>query len=79
MNSIFKNLFFTITFNTCMFLLLIIGIQNNSNKRKINFLVNETINLPVGFIIGTSFISGSIFGSFITQTFDQKKDIKNLK
>ena len=42
-----------------------IGIQNSSNKNKINLLVQETINLPISFIVGTSFITGSIFGNFL--------------
>ena len=60
----FRKIFFNITFNTCLFLVLIIGIQNSSNKEKINLLFAETIKLPISFIIGSSFITGSIFGSF---------------
>ena len=40
-----------------------IGIQNSSNKTKINFLINETVKLPVSFVIGSSFIGGSIIGN----------------
>jgi len=58
-----KKILFTITFNSCLFFILIIGIQNSSNKEKVNFLINETIELPISFIIGSSFISGSILGS----------------
>ena len=61
-----KKLIFTITFNLSLFLLLIIGIQNSSNKGKINFLIDETIELPISFIIGSSFIGGSILGSFFS-------------
>ena len=53
-------------FNSCLFILLIVGIQNSSNKSKVNFLINETINLPVSFIIGTNFICGSLIGAFFT-------------
>ena len=60
-----KNFLFNTTFNICFFLILLIGIQNSSNKSKVNLLINETIELPVSFIIGKSFISGSIFGGFI--------------
>ncbi|WP_348535322.1 hypothetical protein [Prochlorococcus marinus] len=49
--------------------MLLIGIQNSSNKAKINFLINETIKLPISFIIGASFISGSMLGGFITLDF----------
>ncbi len=58
-----QKIFFTITFNSCLFFILIIGIQNSSNKGKVNFIVNETIELPISFIIGSSFISGSMLGS----------------
>tara|TARA_B100000886_G_scaffold246752_1_gene173622 strand:+ start:1577 stop:1741 length:165 start_codon:yes stop_codon:yes gene_type:complete len=44
-------------------MMLIIGIQNSSNKNKVNLVVNETVHLPVSFIVGISFISGSLFGS----------------
>ena len=70
MPVIFKKIIFATTFNVCLFILLIIGIQNSSNKSKVDFLINETIKLPISFIIGSSFISGSIFGSIfnINQT-----------
>ena len=55
---IFKKLFFTFSFNLSLFTILLIGIQNSSNKSKINFIFVETVSLPVSFIIGTSFISG---------------------
>ena len=67
-----KKLFFTITFNFSLFLLLMIGIQNSRNKGKINFLMSETVKLPISFIIGTSFISGSIIGTITTIKFSKK-------
>ena len=45
--------------------MLIIGIQNSSNKNKVNFFLKESVELPVSFIVGVSFISGSFLGSFI--------------
>ena len=73
MSVAFRKLFFSITFNSCLFLLLIIGIQNSSSKRKINFFKNETIALPISFIVGVSFITGSITGSFVPIFFNNKK------
>ena len=64
---------YTLIFNSCLFLLLIIGIQNSHNKSKVNLLVEESVSLPVGFIIGSSFISGSLLGSFLTNNFQNKK------
>ena len=66
MPLIFKKTIFAFTFNSCLFLLLMIGIQNSSNKSKVNFLINETIKLPISFIIGANFICGSLIGSLIT-------------
>ena len=63
MNLFIKKLFFTAIFNSCLFALLFIGIQNSSNKSKVDFSIGESIKLPIGFIVGSSFIMGSIFGS----------------
>ena len=61
----FKKLFFAITFNFSLFLMLIIGIQNSSSQKKVNLIISETIRLPISFIIGTSFICGSLSGSIL--------------
>ena len=68
-----KKIFFTITFNFSLFLLLMVGIQNSSNKTKINLIISETVNLPVSFIIGISFITGSLTGGILSSNFDNKK------
>ena len=65
MTIILKRLIMNISINTTLFLILFIGIQNSSNKAKINLLFIETVQLPISFIIGTSFISGSLLGGFI--------------
>ena len=68
-----KKLFFTITFNFSLFLILMVGIQNSSNKTKVNLIINETINLPISFIIGISFITGSLTGSILSSNFNNKQ------
>ena len=73
MSFLIKKLFFASIFNSCLFLLLFIGIQNSSNKSKVNLLINETINLPISFVVGSSFILGSILGSFFVFNIDNKK------
>ena len=65
MSLIIKKIIHSLTFNTCLFFLLLIGIQNSSNKIKVNFLINETVKLPISFIIGSSFIGGSLIGSLL--------------
>ena len=65
MSLFIKKLLHAAIFNSCLFVLLFIGIQNSSNKSKVDFLINETIELPISFLVGSSFIVGSILGSFI--------------
>ena len=65
MSMFIKKIFYSAIFNSCLFALLFIGIQNSSNKSKVDFLINETIELPISFLVGSSFIVGSILGGFI--------------
>ena len=64
MKYLIKKLFFTALFNSCLFLMLFIGIQNSSNKSKVDLLIEETVELPISFIMGSSFILGSVLGNF---------------
>ena len=73
MHTQIKKLFFITTFNSCLFTLLVIGLQNNSNKTKVNLIIEETVKLPIGFIVGSSFITGSIIGNFLFLGLDNKK------
>ena len=68
-----KKIFFNFFINSLFFLVLIIGIQNSIKKQKVNFLINQTIELPVGFIVGVSFISGSLVGGLISINYPFKK------
>ena len=65
MSFFIKKLFLAVIFNSSLFLVLFIGIQNSSNKNKVDLLIDETLELPISFIVGSSFILGSIFGSFL--------------
>ena len=67
-----KRLSFILTFNFSLFLLLMIGIQNSSTKKKVNLLFNETIALPISFIVGISFISGSLTGNLLKMNLNDK-------
>ena len=68
-----RKVLYGVIFNFSLFLLLMIGIQNSSNRRKVNFIIKETVSLPISFIIGVSFISGSITGNFLTTYTSFKK------
>ena len=72
MSFLIKKLFLAVIFNSCLFVVLFIGIQNSSNKDKVNLLIDETIELPISFIVGTSFILGSVFGSFLVLDMDNE-------
>ena len=61
----FKKIFFIVSYNFSLFLILMIGIQNSSIRKKVNLINIETVSLPISFIIGLSFLSGSLTGSFL--------------
>ena len=65
MNNQIRKLINNIIFNMTLFLLLIISIQNSLNKNKVNLIFEETVELPISFIIGMSFITGSLCGNLI--------------
>ena len=51
-----------ITTTILLILFLCLGSQNLSKKYKLDFLINKTVALPIGFIIGTSFTLGLVSG-----------------
>ena len=61
-----KKIIANLTINLSFFLILMVGIQNSSEKRKVNFLISDTIKLPISFIVGVSFISGSLGGGLLS-------------
>ena len=75
MPFLLKQFILSTTFNISLLIVLMVGIQNSSNKSRVKLYGIETINLPIGFIVGTSFICGSLFGSlFNVIEFHQKQD-----
>ncbi len=79
MSYLIKKFIFIFLFNTSLLTMLILGIQNSSNKSKVNFILDETIHLPVSFIVGISFITGSILGSCMKINDVFQKKTKNLE
>ena len=61
-----RKLIITSIFNSSLFVVLIISINNSKNINKVNFITYESSNLPISFIIGSSFIAGSITGGFLS-------------
>mgnify|MGYP001328038508 CR=1 FL=1 len=72
MNLQIKKIFFMVIFNSCLFSILVIGLQNNTDKNRVNLLIEETVKLPIGFIVGSSFIVGSIIGNLFNFGLDNK-------
>lgn len=69
-----KKIFFNLLLNSSLLIMLVIGIQNNINKSRVNFLIEESVELPISFIVGFAFISGSFIGSFINLSYIFKKN-----
>ncbi len=68
-----KRIFFSLFFNSSLFLTLMIGIQNSSKNSKVYFFKRETVNLPISFIVGASFISGSLVACFLSLNNSENK------
>ena len=58
-----KKISLIVLFNSFIFIMMLISIQNSNYKSKLNLIFFETINLPLSFIIGSSFILGSLTGT----------------
>ena len=54
--------------------MLIIGIQNSSRRTKVDLILGETVRIPISFVIGVSFISGSMIGTFLTLNSKKKRN-----
>ena len=61
---IFRLQLLTINFATAIILIffLCLGSQNIGKKYSLDFLINKTVSLPIGFLIGSTFTFGLISG-----------------
>ena len=61
---LFKLQLLTLNILTAILLIffLCLGSQNLSKKYNLNLLINKTVALPIGFLVGTSFTLGLISG-----------------
>ena len=71
MLSKLKRLLFILTFNISLFFLLMLGIQNSTDKKKVNLIVGETVILPISFIVGISFIAGTLTGNILNESLNK--------
>ena len=63
---------FSLVFNLTLLFILILGIQNNHDKKSVDFYLYSTVELPVGFIAGSSFVFGSFYGNFLLLILNKK-------
>ncbi len=61
---IFSNIY-SLLINIFLLFFLLFTIQNSQEKKVIKILKIETIELPISFILGTSFVMGSLSGNLI--------------
>ena len=61
--------------NLLLLAAIILGIQNSKERKKIAFIKYESFQMPVSLIVGTSFVSGSLFANFFISIL--KIDSKN--
>tara|TARA_B100000212_G_scaffold338713_1_gene315750 strand:- start:1430 stop:1651 length:222 start_codon:yes stop_codon:yes gene_type:complete len=60
-----KRVTISILINGFLLIGLIVSIQNSNNKSSVNLFGFETIQLPISFITGVSFISGTFLGGLL--------------
>ena len=62
-----------------LILFLCLGSQNLGKKHSLDFLINKTVALPIGFLIGSSFSLGFISGGLtsVLMINNENNDDKN--
>mgnify|MGYP001249529441 CR=1 FL=1 len=69
-----------LTLNIATAILLIfflcLGSQNLSKKYSLDFIINKTVALPIGFLVGTSFTLGLISGGLTSAIMIKNNDKK---
>ncbi len=67
-----------ITTATLLIFFLCLGSQNLDKKYSLDFLINKTVSLPIGFLLGTSFTVGMMSGGLTSiLMITDKDDSKN--
>ena len=70
-----------LTLNIATAILLIfflcLGSQNLSKKHNLNFVINRTVSLPIGFLVGGSFSLGLLSGGITSVLMINNKNEKD--
>ena len=61
-------------FNAILFVFLFLSIQNSDSKNKVFFLDYESVEIPVSFIVGSSFIFGSFYSNILIPLISTKNE-----
>ena len=74
----FKLQLLTLNFTTAILLILFLclGSQNLDKRYSLDFLINKTVPLPIGFLIGTSFTLGLFSGGLTSVIMIKNNDKK---
>lgn len=59
-------------FNVILFVFLFLGIQNSNTKQKVLFFKYESVEIPISFIVGSSFICGSLYANLLISLVSKK-------
>ncbi len=70
----------TINIATAILLIffLCLGSQNLSKRHSLNFLINKTVPVPIGFLMGTSFTLGLISGGLTSVLMINNKESNQI-
>ena len=77
---LFKLKLLTLNIATAILLIffLCLGSQNLGKKYSLNFIINKTVPLPIGFLIGTSFTLGVMSGGLSSVLMIKNNDKNQL-
>ena len=63
--------------NSFLLIFLLFAIQNSQEKKALKLFNKESIELPISFILGSSFLTGSLISSFTLSICNFKSKDRN--
>tara|TARA_A100001035_G_scaffold153569_1_gene120958 strand:- start:280 stop:501 length:222 start_codon:yes stop_codon:yes gene_type:complete len=60
-------------FNIILFIFMFLSIQNSTKKQKVLFINYKSVEIPISFIVGSSFIFGSFSSNILISLISKKK------
>jgi len=63
--------------NSFLLIFLLFAIQNSQEKKALKLFNKESIELPISFILGSSFLAGSLTSDFILSICNFKSKDRN--